>query len=319
MNKTIKVISIVGPTATGKTRLSVEIAKNLNGEIVSADSMQIYKGMTIATAAPTNDEKQGIKHHLMEFLSSDKSFSVADYVVLAHKAIYDIYKADKLPILVGGTGLYVDSLLNNIKFTDNSYDIKVREKYTNLLEQYGVSYLLDKLKEIDIVSYNKLSNEVNAKRIIRALEFYEITGKTITEQNINSKQDSPYNVIKIGLTCKDRELLYNRINERIDIMLENGLLKEAERVLNSDLSETAKKAIGYKELIPYFSGERSLEECIETLKMNTRRYAKRQLTWFRKDNDIKWLYIDEYENFEDLFNKALKIIKKDFENGQTSF
>ncbi|MCH5300232.1 MAG: tRNA (adenosine(37)-N6)-dimethylallyltransferase MiaA [Ruminococcus sp.] len=316
----IKVVSIVGPTASGKTRLSVEIAKKLNGEIVSADSMQIYKGMTIATAAPTEDEKQGIKHHLMEFLSSDKNFSVADYVELAHKAIYNIHKADKLPIVVGGTGLYVDSLLNNIKFTDNSSDIKVREKYTEMLNEYGVSYLLDKLKEIDNISYNRLSKEINAKRIIRALEFYEVTGKTITEQNINSKQDSPYNVIKIGLTCRDRELLYNRINKRIDIMLESGLLEEAEKVLNSDLSETAKKAIGYKELIPYFSGEQSLEECIETLKMNTRRYAKRQLTWFRRDEDINWLYIDEYDSFEDLLNTALKIIiTKGFYNGQTSF
>lgn len=316
----IKVVSIVGPTASGKTRLSVEIAKKLNGEIVSADSMQIYKGMTIATAAPTENEKQGIKHYLMEFLSSDKNFSVADYVELAHKAIYNIHKVDKIPIVVGGTGLYVDSLLNNIKFTDNSSDIKVREKYTEMLNEYGVSYLLDKLKEIDNISYNRLSKEINAKRIIRALEFYEVTGKTITEQNINSKQDSPYNVIKIGLTCRDRELLYNRINKRIDIMLESGLIEEAEKVLNSDLSETAKKAIGYKELIPYFSGEQSLEECIETLKMNTRRYAKRQLTWFRRDEHINWLYIDEYDSFEDLLNIALKIINtKGFYNGQTSF
>lgn len=313
-------ISIVGPTASGKTRLSVELAKKLNGEIVSADSMQIYKGMTIATAAPTDDEKQGIKHHLMEFLSSDKSFSVANYVELAHKAIYEIYKADKLPIVVGGTGLYVDSLLNNIKFTDSSSDIKVREKYSQLLEEYDISYLLDKLKEIDIVSYNKLSNEINAKRIIRALEFYEVTGKTITEQNINSKQSSPYNVTKIGLTCKDRQMLYNRINKRIDIMLKNGLLEEADKVLNSDLSETAKKAIGYKELIPYFNEEKSLDECIETLKMNTRRYAKRQLTWFRRDEEINWLYIDEYGDFDKLFKSALEIIKKkDFDNGQTSF
>lgn len=316
MKDKIKVVSVVGPTASGKTRLSVEIAKNLNGEIVSADSMQIYKGMTIATAAPTEDEKQGIKHHLMEFLSSDKSFSVADYVEFAHKAIYEIHKSDKLPIIVGGTGLYIDSLLNNIKFTDNSSDIKVREKYTELLKEYGISYLLNMLKEIDIVSYNKLSNEINAKRIIRALEFYEVTGKTITEQNINSKQASPYDTTKIGLTCKDRQLLYDRINKRIDIMLENGLIHEAKQVLKSDLSETAKKAIGYKELIPYFSGEQGLDECIETLKMNTRRYAKRQLTWFRRDEEINWLYIDECSSFDELLKKALEIIKKkDIDNG----
>ncbi len=320
MSDKIKVVSIVGPTASGKTRLSVEIAKKLNGEIISADSMQIYKGMTIATAAPTEEEKQGIKHHLMEFITYDKSFSVANYVALAHKVIYNVYKSGKLPIVVGGTGLYVDSLLNNIKFTNNSSDVQVRQKYSDLLEKYGISYLLNELKKIDIVTYNRLSSEINPKRIIRALEFYEVTGKTITDQNVNSKQESPYYAAKIGLTYKNRELLYNKINKRVDIMLENGLLEEAEKVLNSDLSETAKKAIGYKELIPYFEGKQDLKECIETLKMNTRRYAKRQLTWFRRDEDINWIYIDEYNNFEELLHSALTIIKqKDFINGQTSF
>lgn len=308
MDKKIDVLAVVGPTASGKTKLSVELAKALNGEIISADSMQIYKGMDIGTAKPDVEEMQDIPHHLMGFLESSESFSVAIYVEMAHKIITDINNKGKLPIVTGGTGLYVDSLLNSIKFFDNTSDDGIREKYSVLLEQNGIDFLLEKLKAIDVESYEKLLEQRNSKRIIRALEFFEITGKTISEQNRLSKQESPYNPIKIGLTCKDRQILYDRINLRVDLMLEQGLLKEAEKVLNSDLSNTAEKAIGYKELIPYFNGESSLEECIEVLKMNTRRYAKRQLTWFRRDLEINWIYIDEYNSFEDILNKALSFI-----------
>lgn len=308
MDNKINVLAVVGPTASGKTKLSVELAKALNGEIVSADSMQIYKGMDIGTAKPTFEEMQGIPHHLMGFLDSNENFSVAIYVEMAHKIIAEINSKGKLPIVTGGTGLYVDSLLNSIKFFDNTSDDNIREKYSKLLEENGLDFLLDRLKGIDIESYEKLLEQRNAKRIIRALEFYEVTGKTISEQNRLSKQDSPYNPIKIGLTCRDRQVLYDRINLRVDLMLKDGLLDEAEKVLNSDLSNTAEKAIGYKELIPYFKGESTLDECIEVLKMNTRRYAKRQLTWFRRDQDINWIYIDGYSSFEDILNKALSFI-----------
>ncbi len=309
MDKKINVLAVVGPTASGKTKLSVELAKKLNGQIVSADSMQIYKGMDIGTAKPTVDEMQGIEHHLMGFLDSDKNFSVAMYVEMAHKVIANISKDNFLPIIAGGTGLYVDSLLNNIKFLNNTSDEKIRDKYNHLLEEKGIDFLLEKLKLVDEDSYKRLLEQRNPKRVIRALEFFDVTGTTITEQNILSKQDSPYNAVKIGLTCNDRQLLYDRINLRVDLMLEQGLLQEAETVLNSNLSETAKKAIGYKEFLQYFNGESSLEECVELLKMNTRRYAKRQLTWFRRDEDINWIYIDEHNTFDEIFAKALDIIK----------
>lgn len=308
MDNKIDVLAVVGPTASGKTKLSVELAKALNGEIVSADSMQIYKGMDIGTAKPTFEEMQGIPHHLMGFLDSKENFSVAIYVEMAHKIIADIHSKCKLPIVTGGTGLYVDSLLNSIKFFDNTSDDSIRDKYSKLLEEKGLDYLLEKLKKIDYETYEKLLEQRNAKRIIRALEFFEVTGKTISEQNRLSKQDSPYNPIKIGLTCRDRQVLYDRINLRVDLMLKDGLLEEAEKVLNSDLSNTAEKAIGYKELIPYFNGESSLDECVEVLKMNTRRYAKRQLTWFRRDQEINWIYIDEHNSFKDILNKALSFI-----------
>ena len=308
MDNKIDVLAVVGPTASGKTKLSVELAKALNGEIVSADSMQIYKGMDIGTAKPTFEEMHGIPHHLMGFLDSKENFSVAIYVEMAHKIIADIHSKGKLPIVTGGTGLYVDSLLNSIKFFDNTSDDSIRDKYSKLLEEKGLDYLLEKLKKIDYETYEKLLEQRNAKRIIRALEFFEVTGKTISEQNRLSKQDSPYNPIKIGLTCRDRQVLYDRINLRVDLMLKDGLLEEAEKVLNSDLSNTAEKAIGYKELIPYFKGESTLDECVEVLKMNTRRYAKRQLTWFRRDQEINWIYIDEHNSFKDILNKALSFI-----------
>lgn len=316
MNNKIDVVAVVGPTASGKTRLSVELAKELNGEIVSADSMQIYKGMDIATAKPLKEEMQGIPHHLMGFLDSDRSFSVAEYVNLAHKAIYEINSKGKLPIIAGGTGLYVDSLLNNIKFENDSSDKKIREKYEEIYQSQGIDSILEILKIIDNDSYNRLIAEKNPKRIIRALEFYEITGKTITEQNLCSRQEPLYSAIKIGLTCRNRAALYDRINSRVDLMLESGLLDEAEKVLSGSLSETAKKAIGYKEIKPYFDGTDTLEHCVDNLKMNTRRYAKRQLTWFRRDKEINWIFIDEYRNFNEILQKALNIIKlKELQNG----
>ena len=228
LDNKIDVLAVVGPTASGKTKLSVELAKALNGEIVSADSMQIYKGMDIGTAKPTFEEMQGIPHHLMGFLDSKENFSVAIYVEMAHKIIADIHSKGKLPIVTGGTGLYVDSLLNSIKFFDNTSDDSIRDKYSKLLEEKGHDYLLEKLKKIDYETYEKLLEQRNAKRIIRALEFFEVTGKTISEQNRLSKQDSPYNPIKIGLTCRDRQVLYDRINLRVDLMLKDGLLEEAE-------------------------------------------------------------------------------------------
>ena len=311
LENSIKVISIVGPTASGKTKLAVKLAQKFNGEIVSADSMQIYKGMQIATAKPTFDETEGVKHHLIDFVSPDETYSVAMFVKDASKCIADIYSRGKLPFIVGGTGLYVDSLLNNITFSEEQRDEKLSLELRKIYEGQGIDTLLKMLSEFDIDSANRLKAERNPKRIIRAIEFYKTTGITITEQNEKSNlEKSPYSPIKIGLNFKDRAKLYERINKRVDLMLENGLVNEAKDVLSSKLSFTSIKAIGYKELLPYFNGEKTLDECVEKLKMETRRYAKRQITWFKRDLDINWLYADKYNSFEELLADAVEIIKR---------
>ncbi len=311
MSDPIKVVSVVGPTASGKTKLSVELAKSFNGEIVSADSMQIYKDMTIATAKPSVEEMQGIPHHLMDFLPPDSTYSVAMFTEDAKRCIEDITGRGRLPIIVGGTGLYVDSLLNNIRFYDGARDEELTNRLWDEYNENGVEPLLNQLESVDPVSAQKLSAERNPKRIIRAIEFYHTTGSTITEQNERSRLiPSPYKAIKIGLSFNDRQKLYDRIDLRVDLMLRQGLLEEAREVLSSPLSATSVKAIGYKELAPYINGKDTLDNCVEKLKRETRRYAKRQLTWFRRDKDINWLYADEYDSFAELFLAAVSIINK---------
>lgn len=311
MDNKIKLITVVGPTASGKTRLGVEIAKRYDGEVISADSMQIYKGMQIATAKPTKEEMQGVPHHLMDFLEPDKTYSVAVFVDDAKMSINDITSRGKLPVIVGGTGLYVDSLLNNISFHESERSKEISDGLWELYYAEGIDALLDMLKKIDGESAERLSAQRNPKRIIRAIEFYKTTGITITEQNKNSKLiESPYDPIKIGINYEDRQKLYDRINQRVDIMVDSGLVAEAKRVYNSELSFTSVKAIGYKELFPYLKGELPLEECIEKLKQETRRYAKRQITWFKRDKEINWLYPDKAESFEQLFFQAVQIIDK---------
>ncbi|MBQ7504052.1 MAG: tRNA (adenosine(37)-N6)-dimethylallyltransferase MiaA [Ruminococcus sp.] len=306
-----KVIAIVGPTASGKTSLSIEVAKSFNGEIVSADSMQIYKGMNIATAKPSEEEMRGIKHHLIDFLPADESYSVGQYVLDAQNAISEIVSKGKTPVICGGTGLYVDSLLNGIDFAENSSDDKIREELYILLESKGIDYLLDMLAQFDSDSSKRLSVEKNPKRIIRAIEFYKTTGTTITEQNRKSKQkESAYKPLVFGLTAKDRQYIYDRVNKRVDIMLRDGLLDEAQSVLNSDLSDTASKAIGYKQLQPYFDGIDELDACVDRLKTETRHYAKRQLTWFRRNDSINWIYIDELKSTGEQFESIKSTIRR---------
>lgn len=303
MNKKL-VIVIVGPTASGKTSLAVEVAKKLDGEVVSADSMQIYKGMDIATAKPTKEEMCGIPHHLVDFLEADCIYSVAKYKKQASEKIDEIFAKGKTPIVVGGTGLYVDSLLNNTSFYDYE-DNGIRQKLEEGAKENGIEPLFEKLKIIDSETASRLSLN-DEKRIIRALEVYYLTGKTITDQNNDSHNEKPkYNFCLIGLNANDRQFLYDRINKRVDIMLENGLAQEAERFFSSAVSATAKQAIGYKELKPYFDGLCSLDEAAENLKMATRRYAKRQLTWFRRYENINWIYIDGTESVVD---KCMEII-----------
>ncbi len=311
MNDFIPVVSVVGPTASGKTGLAVALAKHFDGEVISADSMQIYTGMTVATAKPTKEEQQGVPHYLMDFLPPDQTYSVARFVEDAHRCIADIHDRGKLPFVVGGTGLYVDSLLNNIRFSEENRDEAYSQALRLQYRESGVEPLLEQLYAVDTVAAERLSREKNPKRIIRALEFYHTTGTTITAQIEQSKTvPSPYRAVKIGLNYSDREKLYDRIDRRVDLMLERGLADEAAQVLRSPLSHTSSMAIGYKELAPYIRGEASLTECIEKLKRETRRYAKRQLTWFRRDKEIQWLYADTYDSFEELYSAAVAIINK---------
>ncbi len=314
-DKKIRVVSLAGPTASGKTALSVRLAQKFDGEIVSADSMQIYKGMNIATAKPTEEEMCSIPHHLMDYVDTDESYSVARYITDAKKAIEAINSRHKLPIITGGTGLYIDSLLSGITYSEGEVDLSLRKRLHQQLENEGIDAMISLLSTIDPDSAQRLSSQRNPKRIIRALEVYYTTGITMTEQNLRSKEKgSDYAPVKLALNFRDRQKLYDRINLRVDLMLEQGLLNEAECYFSQKHSDTSVQAIGYKELKPYFDGECSLEECIETLKRSTRRYAKRQLTWFMRDEQIKWFYADEYEDSNMLFEAVSEyLIQEGFE------
>lgn len=302
------VIVICGPTASGKTALSVELAKEFDAEIISADSMQIYKGMDIATAKPSIEERQGIPHHIMDFLEPSESFSVADYVRLAHEKIRDIASRGKIPMIVGGTGLYISSLINNIRFEESECDYAYREELRLLAQEKGNGYLLDMLREVDPVTAATL-HENNQSRVIRALEVYKVTGKTMSQTQEESRTEpSPYEPCMIALDY-DREQLYDRINRRVDLMLEMGLIDEAKDFFSKGDLPTAAQAIGYKELLPYFKGEKELSECIEHLKQETRKYAKRQLTWFRRDERIHWIRVSDDTGLRKIFENAKKYIK----------
>ena len=306
----IPLIAIVGPTASGKTSLAVEICKRFGAEAVSCDSMQIYKGMDIATAKPTEEEMQGIPHHLIGFLDPDESFSVARYCELANEAISDINIRGKFSVLVGGTGLYYSSLTDNIEFLPDETDFEYRDYLKKRAESEGAQVLLDELCSVDPEAAKNLHVN-NVGRIIRALEIHHTTGKTKTMQNQQSRQNpSPFNTVAICLDARDRQYLYDRINKRVDLMLKAGLLEETKAFFASPLGRTARQAIGYKELYPYFEGEKSLEECVGNLKMQTRRYAKRQLTWFRRDERIKFFYIDDYSDSCELVNAVGEYIER---------
>ena len=281
-----KVIAVVGPTASGKTSLAIEIAKAVGGEIVSCDSMQIYKGMTIATAQPTEEEKQGIPHHLIAFLDPSETYSVAQYVDDAKKCIDDIISRNKVPVIAGGTGLYVDSLLGGIDFGFVPDNGDMREKLRVRLENEGAEKLLSELREIDPETAHMLHVN-NTGRIMRALEVYYLTGETISAQKIKScEKGSDFDVLYIYINYNDRQILYDRIEKRVDIMVETGLLSEAEKFISLGEETTSKQAIGYKELKPYFNNDCTLSEALDNLKKETRHYAKRQMTWFRRNKEM---------------------------------
>lgn len=284
-----KVIVICGPTASGKTALSIELAKKINGEIVSADSMQIYKDMDIGTAKTTLEEMQGIKHYLQDFVEPDKRYSVADYKVDAEKAIEEILSKGKTPIVVGGTGLYVDSLIYGIEYQEIKFDEKYRKELEDIALKNGLETLYKKAQEIDPEAMKKISCN-DKKRIMRVLEIYKATGKTKTEQENESRKKEVKYDYKVFAIDWEREKLYERINKRVDIMIENGLIEEVENLLKKYKEfPTAMQGLGYKEVVEYLNGYLTKEEMIDKIKQETRRYAKRQITWFRKNKQTIWI------------------------------
>ena len=302
-----KVIVICGPTASGKTALSIELAKKINGEIVSCDSMQIYKDMDIGTAKPTLEEMQGIKHYLIGYVSPEKRYSVADYKIDAKKAIKEIIKKGKMPIVVGGTGLYLDSLIYEIEYQDIKLDEQYRNKLEEEVEKQGLEKLYEKAKQIDPKAIEKISPN-DKKRILRILEIYHATGKTKTEQEIESRKKEVEYDYKVYALDWDRQKLYDRINKRVDMMIEQGLVEEVKQILDKyDTFPTAMQGLGYKEVVDYLKGDLTKEEMIEKIKMESRRYAKRQLTWFRKNKQTIWLNAeDEIQNNIDIILKDIK-------------
>lgn len=301
---------ICGPTASGKTSVGIALAKELDGEVISADSMQIYKGMNIVTAVPTPEEMQGIPHHLMNIIDPCTEFSVADYVSLASEKVREIYKRGKLPIVVGGTGLYINSLVDNISFDKVSGKTAFRRELEALALEKGNAYMLEKLRAVDPACAARL-HENNLNRIIRAIEMYEMTGLTFDENMKRSREnESPYIVCMIGLTYENRQDLYDKINDRVSVMADSGMVEEAQRVYRNGLPKTAAQAIGFKELIPYFEGEELLSVSLDNIRKSTRHYAKRQLTWFRRDARIFWIKRTKNDQNDKIINKCLNYVAK---------
>ena len=284
-----KVIVICGPTASGKTALSIELAKKINGEIVSSDSMQIYKYMDIGTAKPTQEEMQGIQHYLLDFVEPNQRYSVAEFKKDAENAIEQILAKGKVPIIVGGTGLYVDSLIYGIEYQDIKLDENYRAEQKKKVEKEGLETLYIEAQKIDPQAVEKIS-ENDKKRILRILEIYHATGKNKTQQEIESRKNGVKYDYKVFAINMDREKLYERINKRVDIMIEQGLIEEVENLLKKyNEFPTAMQGLGYKEVVEYLENKISKEEMIEKIKRETRRYAKRQLTWFRKNKQTIWI------------------------------
>lgn len=304
MNK-IPIIVIGGPTASGKTALSIELAKLYDTEIISCDSMQIYKHMNIGTAKPDLVERDGIIHHMLDIIEPDESFSVAEFVKEAHRITEEISKKGKVPIAVGGTGLYINSLINDVDFLEDDGDIRIRKELEEIEKEKGIDYLVDMLKSFDAVSAERIHKN-NKRRIIRAIEFYKMTGVPISaHQEETKKKISRYNPCMMAIRW-DMQKLYERIEKRVDIMIEEGLVEEVRALCDKGYTNAmlSMQGIGYKEIIEYINGNVSLDEAIYNIKIGTRHYAKRQMTWFRKDERMNWISYDE-----DIMKKAKEIIE----------
>ncbi|KGX93088.1 tRNA delta(2)-isopentenylpyrophosphate transferase [Pontibacillus halophilus JSM 076056 = DSM 19796] len=308
-----KVIAVVGPTAVGKTKCSVEIAKRY-GEVISGDSMQIYKGMDVGTAKVTEEEMQGIRHHMIDIKEPDETFSVAEFKREVVKHIENIHKEGRIPIIAGGTGLYIQSVLYDYDFAEEKRDHLYQEALEAAIERDGIDIHYARLERID-PDYAAKVHKNNTRRVIRALEVYDKTGLTMTEYaEQETERESPYEPILIGLYM-EREQLYDRINRRVDAMMEEGLLDEVRELINLGYENAqSMQAIGYKEFVPYFQGESTLDEAVSLLKRNTRRFAKRQLTWFRNKLDVRWYEMDEASP-EQTFSTILQDLEGIIEGG----
>lgn len=319
MEEKKKVIAVVGPTATGKTDLGIFLAKAFDGEILSCDSMQIYRGLPIGTAQPTPQERSEVPHHLIDFLPIEEDFSVSDYVKEAGNLIEELSEQRKLPVLVGGTGLYSRALLRGFPFEEHCREDGLRETLLKRAEEEGPMALYEELQKLDPKAASEIHPN-NVKRVARALEYCTLTGERFSDQAMRSKEiEQPYRSLELLLLYRDRGLLYRRIDERVDRMLEQGLLDEARRLYDfctlSKRRPTAAQAIGYKEFFPYFRGELSLSESVEQIKRESRRYAKRQITWFSREPEAVPLFLDEYQTKDGLFQRA-KELCKDFLAGE---
>ncbi|MGM0502592.1 MAG: tRNA (adenosine(37)-N6)-dimethylallyltransferase MiaA [Bacillota bacterium] len=304
-----QIVALVGPTAVGKTELSLRLAQDLDAEIISTDSMQIYQGMDIGTAKASTKEQKLVPHHMIDIVKPDQEFSVADFQERVDELIPEIDQRGKLPMLVGGTGLYVKSVIQGFIFPDMEKDWELRNRLEEEAEEKGTEHVHDKLKEVDPQLADKLHpNDI--RRVIRGIEVYRQTGKTTTHFKEKAKERPPrYEAVKIGL-YREREELYERINKRVDIMMEQGLLEEVKSLYQQgyDLELTSMQALGYKQLIKHFEGEYDLEEAVRLIKRDTRHFAKRQLTWFKRDDKIKWFDVGDYQ-FEDLVADVKQEIK----------
>ena len=303
-----KIIAVAGPTASGKTALAIEIAKKYNGEVVSCDSMQIYKHMDIGTAKPTPEEMEGIAHHMIDVAEPFENYSVADYVKAARECIDDIISRGKLPILAGGTGLYMDSVIKNIEFSEDCKAEGLREELQKIADTEGAERLHAMLKERDEEAAEKIHPN-NIRRVIRAIEVCVTTGKTFTEVSRNSRKEPIYDALIFGLEY-ERDVLYARINRRVDLMVEAGLIDEVEKLKDMGLRDehTAMQAIGYKEFAEYLNDEASLSDAIEKVKQESRRYAKRQLTWFKRNPSIIWFMLQEDYSLDKICEKCFTFI-----------
>ena len=313
----IRILAVVGSTASGKTALAVALAKRLGGEVISCDSMQIYRRMSIGTAKPTPEEMDGVPHHLLDFVEPDCAFSCAEYVELARDCIARIAARGRLPILCGGTGLYLDALLRGGEFEESASSPSLRQELLALAEEQGAHALHERLRRVDPESADAI-HENNVKRVVRALEIFETTGLTKTELDRRSREvASPYDATVLGLRYADRELLYERIDRRVDAMLRQGLCEETQALLEEgvfEVNRTAAQAIGYKELLPYLRGECTRDAAVECLKGATRRYAKRQMTWFRARDYVRWIdAVDEggVRPLDAILEDALRILGSD--------